>query len=101
MAVSRNPCRYCCESSKYTGRHFPGGTSCRDCKYIKEHREYLKSKRKFVPGDPITSLPELLEQTWVMWYGHTKHIEMFKSMSIRTVEGFLRNGAFKKAIRKE
>jgi hypothetical protein len=55
----------------------------------------------FEPGDPITELSELLNQEWVIWHGRTKHIEMFRSMPVRTVEQFIKNGAFRKAIRKE
>ena len=55
----------------------------------------------FIPGEPITSLEDLLKEDWVIWHGHTKHIEMFRSMSVRTVEHFIENHAFRKAIRKE
>ena len=102
MAHSRNPCRYCIAANEYKGRHSPSyGIQCQECQYRKEHEKYLESKRQFKAGDPITSFPELLKQEWVIWHGHTKHIEMFRSMSLRTVEMFLKHGAFKKAIRKE
>lgn len=99
--MKTNPCRYCIAAIEYKGRHSPSyGIQCQECQHRKRHEEYLKSKRQFEPGDPIKSLSELLEQKWVIWHGHTKHIEMFRSMSIRTVEMFLKCGAFKKAIRK-
>lgn len=102
MSLARNPCRYCTASIEYKGRHSPSFTvECQQCKYRKDHADYLQSQRKFAKGEPITSLQELLQQEWVIWYGYTKHIEMFRSMSVRTVEMFLRNGAFYKAIRKE
>ena len=102
MTLSKNPCRYCVAAIEYKGRHSPSyGVQCQECKYRKEHEAYLESKRQFEAGDPIKSLSELLEQEWVIWHGHTKHIEMLRSMSIRTVEMFLKCGAFKKAIRKE
>ena len=101
MALSRNPCRYCVAAIEYKGRHSPSFTvECQQCKNRKEYNEYLNQKRMFIPGEPITSLEDLLKEDWVIWHGHTKHIEMFRSMSIRTVEMFLRNGAFNKAIRK-
>ena len=66
-----------------------------------KHREYLKAHRKFVEGEPITDLSELLEQEWVMWYHQTKHVEAFKSMQIRIVLRWLEIGAFRKAIKRE
>ena len=102
--MTKNPCRTC-ESSTfdtYTKHYVPSITcQCLQCEKWRKHKEYLKSKRKFTRGDPIATLDELLKQEWVIWHGYTKHIEMFRSMSIRTVEHFLRNGAFYKAIRKE
>ena len=102
MNLSRNPCRYCVAAIEYKGRHSPSFTiECQTCKNWQEHKDYLDSKRKFTPGDSITTWSELFKQTWVIWHGSTKHIEMFRSMPVRTVEMFLKNGAFRKAIRKE
>lgn len=99
---SRNPCRYCVAAFVYKGKHLPNYTvDCHQCEHNKAHKAYLQSQRMFEAGEPITSMEELLRQQWVIWYGATKHIEMFRSMSIRTVEGFLKRGAFKYAIRKE
>lgn len=102
VTIRQNPCRYCAKSFENRGRHSPSySIECGNCENIKAHRQYLESKRKFVEGDLITSLAELLEQEWVMWYHSTKHIETFKSMPVRTVLIFLDNGAFRKAVRKE
>ena len=102
MALSRNPCRYCVAAAVYKKKHLPSFTiECRQCKPRKEHEEYLASNRKFTPGEPITDLQTLLSQEWVIWHDATKHIEMFRSMSVRTVELFIKNGAFRKAVRKE
>lgn len=102
MSVTRNPCRYCVAAFVHKNSHLPSfKDECRACQYRKEHMEYLESKRMFEPGDPITELSELLKQEWVIWYGQTKHIEMFRSMQVRTVEQFIKNGAFRKAVRKE
>lgn len=100
--VKQNPCRYCVASLEYKNRHYKSFTvECQVCQFRKEYESYLESKRKFTEGKPIRTLEELLKETWVIFHGHTKHIEMFRSMPIRTVEMFLKNGAFKKAIRKE
>ena len=72
-----------------------------DCENHIKHNEYLKAHRKFIEGELITDLTELLQQEWVMWYHQTKHIEVFKSMQIRIVLRWLEMGAFRKAIRKE
>ena len=100
--VTRNPCQYCVAAAVYKNKHLPSFVvECKQCKPRKEHEEYLASKRKFEPGEPITDLQTLLSQEWVIWHGATKHIEMFRSMPVRTVEQFIKNGAFKEAIRKE
>jgi hypothetical protein len=101
MALSRNPCRYCVASAEYKGRHYPSKVECKQCKNKKDHEEFLKYKRKFEAGDPITDLNTLLHQEWVIFHGRTKHVETFRSMTIRTVESFLKNGAIHMAIRKE
>lgn len=60
----------------------------------------MQSQRKFVEGELITSLDELLKQDWVMWYHNTKHIEVIKHTQFATVLHWLEIGAFRKAIRK-
>lgn len=100
--MKQSPCRYCALSDEYDGRHVPSDdVKCVRCKNLKKHREYLKAHRKFVEGEPITDLTELLQQEWVMWYHQTKHIEAIKSASLRVVLKWLEMGAFRKAIRKE
>ena len=100
--MKQNPCRYCALSTEISGKYYSSHLDqCRDCKKIKKHKEYLKAHRKFVEGEPITDLSELMEQEWVMWFHNTKHIEVFKSMQIRIVLRWLEIGAFRKAIRKE
>lgn len=100
--MKQNPCRYCALAYVHKGRHSPGWDGkCKECQNIKRHREYLKSQRKFIEGELITTLEELLKQEWVMWYHQTKHIEAIKSMPIRTVLKWIAAGALRKAIRKE
>ena len=100
--MKQNPCRYCALSDEFEGRYVPSNDiKCVGCKNLKEHKEYLKVHRKFIEGEPITDLSELLEQEWVMWYHQTKHIEVFKSTQLRRVLRWLEIGAFRKAIRKE
>ena len=100
--MKQNPCRYCALSTEVYGKYYSSHLEqCRDCENLKKHKEYLKVHRKFIEGDPITDLNELLQQEWVMWYHQTKHIEVFKSMQIRIVLRWLEMGAFRKAIKKE
>ena len=100
--MKQNPCRYCALSTEVYGKYYSSHLEqCRDCENLKKHKEYLKAHRKFVEGEPITDLSELLEQEWVMWYHQTKHIEVFKSTQLRSVLRWLGIGAFRKAIRKE
>lgn len=100
--MKQNPCRYCALSTEVYGKYYSSHLEqCRDCENLKKHKEYLKSQRKFVEGEPITDLNELLQQEWVMWYHQTKHIEVFKSMPLRIILQWLEIGAFRKTIRKE
>ena len=100
--MKQNPCRYCALAYVHNGRHSPSwNDKCAECQNIKNHREYLKSQRKFVEGEPITTLEELLKQEWVMWYHPSKHIEVIKSTNIRTVPRWMEIGAFRKAIRNQ
>ena len=80
ITIKQNPCRYCALAYVHSGRHSPSWRDeCAKCENDKKHKEYLKSQRKFVEGEPITTLSELLEQEWVMWYHNLKHIEVIKS----------------------
>ena len=100
--LKQNPCRYCALSIKTRYGHKPShDNKCVDCENLKRHVAYLGEHRKFVEGEPITDLTELLQQEWVMRYHQTKHIEAFKSMQIRIVLRWLEMGAFRKTIRKE
>ena len=100
--MKQNPCRYCALSTKTRYGHKPSRhNECVDCINLKKHVAYLYEHRKFVEGEPITDLTELLQQEWVMWYRQTKHIEVIKSMQLRLVLRWIETGAFKKAIRRE
>ena len=71
--MKQNPCRYCALALKQNGRHFPKWCNeCMDCESFKKHEEYLKAHRKFIEGEPITGISELLKQEWVMWYHQTE-----------------------------
>ena len=99
-----NPCRYCVlhyydEPTKSYKQGYK--EECLACENLKLHKEYLNSQRKFETGELITSIDDLLKETWVIWHNSTKHIEIFKSMPLRVVYGFLRAGAFRKAIPRE
>ena len=86
--MKQNPCRYCALSTEIFGKHYSSHLEqCRDCENLKNHKEYLKAHRKFIEGEPITDLSELLEQEWVMWYHRRSilkflnpcHLELFYS----------------------
>ena len=102
--MTKNPCRTC-KFGIYTNSIHRRTRSwrevCMKCEKYDAHQKYLQSKRKFRQGDQITSLEELVKHEWFIWHGQTKHIEMFRSMSLRTVEQFINNGSIYEAIRKE
>lgn len=101
--MRQNPCRYCSSAVDVKGRHYPSCLSekCFSCDYRMKHVEYLKSKRKFEDGEPITSLEELLDQEYVMWFGLTRHIEVIKHAQLSTILMWLEMGAIRKAVRKD
>ena len=99
--MKQNPCRYCSSAYEHKGKHYPSfSNSCGECTYITEHKKYLQSKRMFEEGEQITTLDELLNQTLVMWYHSTRHIEVIKNNTINTVLKWLEVGAIRKAIRR-
>ena len=63
-----------------------------------KHEEKLAKRRKYKKGDKITSLQELLEQTWVIWHGRTTHIEVIKSLQLRIVLADIHYGIIYKAV---
>lgn len=100
--MKENPCRYCALHTKYKNKYQQGySTVCCTCENLMLHKAYLKSQRKFEEGETITSIEDLLKETWVICYGATKHVEIFKSMPLRVVIGFLNSGHIKKAIPKK
>lgn len=93
-------CPICGRGVKYKG------SFCNICwnhnkDLIAKHRIELKEKRKFVSGDKIATLDDLLEQEWVIWYDATRHIEVIKSLQLRMILMLLERGALCKAIRKK
>lgn len=102
--MKQNPCRYCALAREHKGNHFPRrwNEKCVKCEYNKKHREYLKSQRKFVPGEQIQDLQELMDQQYVFvtFSDIPKHIEVVKSWQFRFVVENLQAGRFHRAIRK-
>ena len=100
--MRENPCRYCALSTIYKNKYRPGWSKeCYTCQNLKIHKEYLRTQRKYEDGELITNIQDLLKETWVMWHGRTKHIEMFKSMPLRVVINFINSGSIRKAIPRE
>ena len=65
--MKQNPCSSCALGAEYKGRHFPSHkVECTECESLKKHKEYLKEHRKYVEGEPIASLEQLLQWEWVM-----------------------------------
>lgn len=102
--MKSNPCRRCEKAFVWKNRHMPSFSKedCKKCEKIKSHKKYLESKRKYIAGDLITSIDELLEQKeWVMWGDGIKHISVIKNLQLNTVIRFIGLGYFRKAIKKE
>ena len=67
---------------------------------LKKHREELDKRRMFRQGETITSIDELLKETWVICYGRTWQIKALMNLQLRCVLGWLEAGHICKAIRK-
>lgn len=104
MAVARNPCRNCAKAfyDKRTGRRIMSlKEECDSCERIKEHKQYLLSKRKYKPGELIKDLGTLLEQEYVILGTSTRHIEAIKSMPCRTILKFIDLGWIRYAVKND
>ena len=67
---------------------------------IANHQEELDKRRMFMQGEPITTLDDLLKETWVICYGRTWHIKALMNLQLKCVLGRLEAGHICKAIRK-
>ena len=67
---------------------------------LEKHREKLEKRRMFSKGEKITTLEELLNETWVICNGRTWHIKAVMNLQMIVVLNWLSNGLFYKAIRK-
>ena len=99
--MKSNPCRRCEKAFVWKNRHTHGWECHFDCEKYKKHQEYLESQRKYEEGEPITSLDELINQEWVMWFHTIRHVEVIKHTQLSTVLNWLDIGAFRKAVKKE
>ena len=68
---------------------------------IGKHREELDKRRMFKQGEPITTLDDLLKETWVIVYGRTWHIKAILNWQTKIVLSDLEKGYIYKAIKKE
>lgn len=67
---------------------------------IKEHKEKLEKRRRYKRGETIATLDELLEQTYVFWFGRLMHIEAVKCWQLRSIIKGLSAECFYKAVDK-
>ena len=99
--MRKNPCRHCSLHTEYKNRCYHGySEQCYTCKDLASHKAYLKTRKKYDTGEPITNIRDLLNETWVIWNGRAKHIEVVKSLTLRTVLQLLDKRILKKAVPK-
>ena len=68
----------------------------------KAHEEYLESQRKYIKGEPITSLEEFDKYNgWVIWGERTTHVSVIKNLPFHLASRSIRHGGIRKAIQKE
>ena len=67
---------------------------------LEKHQEELEKRRKFIKGEKITSLEELLNETWVICGIRTMHIKAVMNWQMWMVLRAIEEGCFYKAIRK-
>jgi hypothetical protein len=68
---------------------------------ISKHREELEKRRMFSQGEPITTMEDLLKETWVIVYGRTWHIKAILNWQTKIILSDLEKGYIYKAVRKE
>jgi hypothetical protein len=68
---------------------------------ISKHREELEKRRMFSQGEPITTMEDLLKETWVIVYGRTWHIKAILNWQTKIILNNLEKGHIYKAVRKE
>lgn len=101
--MKSNPCRRCEKSFVWKNRHKPSYTKeCSKCEKRKSHEEYLESQRKYIKGEPITSLEELDKYNgWVIWGERTTHVSVIKNLPFHLASRSIMHGGIRKAIKKE
>lgn len=73
---------------------------CDTCDKMKKYQAYLKNKRMFTKGEPITTFDEFAKQEWVFMYGKPKHRGFTHSQTFRTIKILLERKAIHYAIKK-
>lgn len=107
-----NPCKKCGQAKSFaigkTGKqkHYFCRSETGICEKFKEyavkHEQLLDSKRKFQKSSEfIQSIDELLGQEWVWMFGKPKHIEVVKSLPLRTILSFIERKQLNKVINKK
>ena len=96
------PCSKCKYAVKLDSRSYSCDIFHQDkCEKIMKYRRYLKSRRKYRPGELIVSLNTLMKQTFVYWHGKITHISVIKNQQYNVIMRGLEQGMFYKAIKKE
>lgn len=67
---------------------------------IIKYYEQLDKRKKYVQGEPIKTLDELLAEKLVYFFGTVKSIEIIKSLQLRIVLMWLNENIFFKVINK-
>ena len=93
-------CRICKTEFPYNIKY------CNSCKFhreneITDYKLYLESKRRFVAGNVITTIDELMTQDLVFWRDKITNQGWLQSSQLRWICNNLKAGHFRIAIKKD
>ena len=100
-----HPCKDCIHAEHYpkgkTGKQYYHFCTKDGCDKKKKYQEYRETKRKYIKGDPIENLEEMLQEEIIFVFGCPRHIEYVKHLQLALIMHLINLGSLCRAIRKE
>jgi hypothetical protein len=76
---------------------------CRNCEKYNKYQQYRESKKKYIEGEPITSISEFekhIPDGFMFWRGRIKHVAFLMSWQYAMLKKICEGGYIYTAIRK-
>ena len=100
----KHPCKECPYAEHHprgkTGKQHYHTCTKGGCEKKEKYHEYRISTRKYIQGEPIKSIEELLGEEMIYIFGVPRHIQYVKQLSIALILNQIRFGRVNKAIKK-